>query len=189
MGPLIQLIRKKNQKAEKMSKAMLSLFCVATLFRSGLVAAQPAGSGDAVKGIADKGGNLANKAIEGFADGLDPNSLEAQGIGLAGDAVNAIVGGLGGLAGSAINGAESAANQSKKLANAGVDAGTTAIQRGTQAIKGNQGGQANSGNQGGQANSCNQGGQANSGNSQQSNGGNTVQIPTIFFLILAIFNH
>merc|ERR1712008_614946 len=174
MGPLIQLIRKKNQKAEKMSKAMLSLFCVATLFSSGLVAAQPAGSGDAVKGIADKGGNLANKAIEGFADGLDPNSLEAQGIGLAG---------------GAINGAESAANQSKKLANAGVDAGTAAIQRGTQAIKGNQGGQANSGNQGGQANSCNQGGQANSGNSQQSNGGNTIQIPTIFFLILAIFNH
>merc|ERR1712008_288507 len=150
---------------------MLSLFCVATLFSSGLVSAQPAGAGDAVKGMGDKGGNLANKAIEGFADGLDPNSLEAQGTGLAGDAVNAIVGGLGGLAGSAINGAESAANQGKKLANAGVDAGTAAIQRGTQAIKGNQGGQANS------------------GNSQQSNGGNTIQIPTIFFLILAIFNH
>merc|ERR1712008_299116 len=184
MGPLIQLIRKKNQKAEKMSKAMLSLFCVATLFSSGLVAAQPAGSGDAVKRIADKGGNLANKAIEGFADGLDPNSLEAQGIGLAGDAVNAIVGGLGGLAGSAINGAESAANQGKKLADAGVDAGTAAIQRGTQAIK-----DSDNPGQGGQANSGNQGGQANSGNSQQSNGGNTVQIPTIFFLILAIFNH
>ena len=41
----------------------------------------------------------ARKAIEGLAAGYDPNSLEAQGIGLAGDLVNGLVDGLGGLAG------------------------------------------------------------------------------------------
>ena len=56
------------------------------------------------------------------------------------------------------------------------------------AVGGDQGNQANTGgNQGA-------GGQANSGKGQQQqqqprNGGNTVQIPTIFLMVLAIFNH
>jgi len=158
-----------------MSKAILSLFCVAALFSSGLVLAKP-GTGDAVKGIGDKAGDLTNKAIEGLADGYDPNSLEAKGIGLAGDAANAVVDLLGGLAGKAINGAESAADKTKDLANAGYDGVTAVVKKGTEVIN-------NSGNQGGQANS------GNSQQQQQSNGGNTIQIPTIFFLILAIFNH
>ena len=56
-------------------------------------------AGDTLKKLSDKGGDLANKAIEGLAAGYDPDSLEAQGIGLAGDLVNGLVDGLGGLAG------------------------------------------------------------------------------------------
>ena len=57
------------------------------------------GTGDAVKGIGDKAGDLTNKAIEGLADGYEKDSLEAQGIGLAGDAANAVIGAFSSLAG------------------------------------------------------------------------------------------
>jgi len=122
-----------------MSKAISSLFCVAVLFSSGLVLAKP-GTGGAIKGI-DKAGDLANNAIEGLADSLDPNSLEAQGIGLGGDILDSLIDTLGDLAGGAINAGEKAGD----LANAGYDAAIAGINRGTQAIN-------NSGNQGAQAN-------------------------------------
>jgi len=113
-----------------MSKAILSLFCVAVLYSSGLVLAKPQ-AGDTVKKLSDKGGDLANKAIEGLAAGYDPNSLEAQGIGLAGDLVNGLVDGLGGLAGSAINSAQTAGKKAGDLANAGYDAAKAGLNKAT----------------------------------------------------------
>jgi len=162
-----------------MSKAILSLFCVAALYSSGLVLAKPQ-SGNAVKNVADKGGDLASNAIKGLAAGYANDSIEAQAINLGGEAVNAIVDTLGGLAGGAINGAESTAKKTKELAGAGYDAAKAGINKVTDKIENSgKGGQQQQ--QGGQ--------QQQQGGQHQSNGGNTIQIPTIFFLILAIFNH
>ena len=51
------------------------------------------GTGDTVSGIGNKAGDLANKAIEGLADGYEKDSLEATAIGLDG---------LGGLTGQSL---------------------------------------------------------------------------------------
>ena len=76
------------------------------------------------------------------------------------------------VTGSAINGAQTAGKKAGDLANAGYDAGTAYLNNKANTI-----------------NNSGQGGQQQHQNQHQSNGGNTIQIPTIFFLILAIFNH
>ena len=57
------------------------------------------GAGDSLKGVGNKAGDLAENAIDGLAAGYDPNSLEAKGIGLAGDAVDALIDGLSSVGG------------------------------------------------------------------------------------------
>jgi len=164
------------------------------------------GAGDAVGNLGTFLGDLSKKGIGELealtGPGADDGSVGDQVLGFLGDGFKALLGAAGKFGDDQVSkvcakvGLKKEANPNSGQANSG-NGGQANSGNSGQANSGN-GGQANSGNSG-QTNSGN-GGQANSGNGQVNraglpgsqtetgNGGNTVQIPTIFFLILAIFN-
>jgi len=160
-----------------MSKAILSLFCVAALYSSGLVFAMPGNTGEAVEKGIQKAGNLLDTGLDeaGKALGIEANSTGGQIFDIIKTGVGAAIDFGADAAGKAVNGASNV----KDLASSGIKLATSAANNKANELN-------NSGNR--QQQNQQQIAQAKFGGNQ-GNGGNTIQIPTIFFLILAIFNH
>jgi len=171
-----------------MSKGIFLVFCVAILFSSGLVLANPSGGSRAAEGLNQIGTSLEG-GVDTLADAVGGNDTVLGGV-LGG--IGGLIGGVGETGGEILNGTankleKSIPNTFDKAANGALTAATGGVghidtlanlaKAGTNA--------ANAGAKMMNAKAQAQGAQ----NAQALNGGNTVQIPTIFFMVLAIFNN
>jgi len=179
-----------------MSKEIFYVFCVAVLFSSGLVWATPKGGDTVATGFNKIGGSL-DQGFDNVAEVVGGNESVVGGIF---DGLGDIVGGTFEVAGSLIN--NTAEIGEKEIPKAVVKVGTKAIAA-VSDVAGAVGGVSNlveAGSKAG-AGAINKNYNTNSqpeqpiqpdqGNNQalKANSGKTVQIPTIFFMVLAIFNH